>query len=105
MMHKNKVRGMKLQEDFIKKKFEQCNICQRNRGICMSTRLRMVNDNLSLRGLLRMDYISLVEGKSLLLKVDFLSRLVQVDVVHKVSAKSTLRGLKKWKHTYGGMGN
>lgn len=37
-----------------------------------------------------MDYIGLVEEKYLLLKVDFMFRLVQIDVVKEASGKSTL---------------
>lgn len=51
-----------------------------------------------------MDFIGLVDGQHVLVKVDFFSRKVQLDVCDVPDAAHVMRGLHRWMDVNGQVG-
>lgn len=59
-----------------------------------------MNDRQQPGKVLGMDFVGPMDQKYLLVKVDFMSRVVQLDVCSAANAKATIAGLKKWRKKF-----
>lgn len=79
----------------MKKQLKTCRVYQRNsdkRRSNMST----LNFSIFLGDVVGLDFVGLVEGVYLLIKVDYFTRVVQVDLCEKFDSKNVIRGLERW---------
>lgn len=65
------------------------------------TKLGTLHDSTRPGDVLRMDYVGHMDGKYLLVKVDFFSRVVQLNVCDAADVVSMLQGIKKWERKLG----
>lgn len=80
MKYRCKVWGILARSNMLKENWLACDICQRNRDVRRRGSLGYVNRFSKLREALRMDYVGLIKGRYLLVKIDYLSKLVELDV-------------------------
>lgn len=74
---------------------DSCKVCERHVGLRHSTK-SVENDNESPGQVLGLDFISLVNGVYLLVKLGYFTRMVQVEMCDKENAGQVIKGLKRW---------
>lgn len=100
VMYLNKRWKLNLAPKFVRDQLKSCLVCMKNRVRCTDSKLGILNDSSYPGEVLGMDYIGLVRGKYMLTKIDFMSRLVQIDVCDEASARTTLEGIQKWVEVF-----
>lgn len=77
-------------------RLQKCDVCGRNKRVRKDTKQGTLNDNMRPNKVIGMNFIGLVDGRYLLVIVDFLSRRVQVDVYRKAHGGHVMAGLRQW---------
>lgn len=103
MIHTEKTltTGTTVQE--MRERLKSCQVCQRNSDKRRSS-VSTVNFSRVSWDVVGLDFVGPSEGVYLSVKVDYVTRLVQVDTCEKVGTKHMIWGLKKWTSLRGRIG-
>lgn len=96
MLHIQRKWGIAASRMQLLKRLQACETCKRNYRVYKDTRLGSLNNSVKPNEIIGMDFIGPVDGKYMLVMVDFLSRRVQVSVCKRADRDSVLIGLMRW---------
>lgn len=86
----------------LKHKLDQFKVCQRHVGVCRSHAFGVNNSEFP-GHVLGLDFVVLMDGVYLLVKVDYFTICVQVDLCDTADAKQVIKGLERWLQAKGKM--
>lgn len=84
MLHKKRMWNIPSRKQHLLERLRSCKVCRRHCTVNRDTQLRTLNTSTKPSEEIEMDYIEPLDGKYLLVTVDFLSRRVQMDM-HKIT--------------------
>lgn len=93
--------GIPTKMSMLKEKWLQCDVCQRHKDVHRIGQLSSLNRFEKLGEALGLDYVGPIEVKYLLVKIDYFSKMVELDVCKQADAKHTLPGIKRWEDSRG----
>lgn len=96
MLHRRRKWGMAASKTQLLSRLRGCNTCRRNCRVYKSSQMGSLNDSVKPNEIVGMDFIGSVNGRYLLLIMDFLPRRTQVNVYRKANGESVLDGLQIW---------
>lgn len=104
MRYRSQVWGNPVQMSMFKERWLRCGICQRHRDVRKMDGMSSLNKFSKPGEAFGLDYIGLIEGKDLLVKIDYLSKLVELDVCDQADSKHTVSVIEKWESHRGLIG-
>lgn len=84
-------------KSMLKEKCLRCEVCQKHRDVKRVEVVSSLNRFSESGEALGMDYVASIEAKYLLVKIDYLSKLVELDVCEHADSKHTVARIEKWE--------
>lgn len=75
-------------------------MCQKHRIFKRNNKLGTLNNSWRPSEVIGMNYVHPMDGKYMLIKIDFFSQMVRLDVCDAANVASTLRGIGRWERKF-----
>lgn len=96
MLHRRRLWNINVSKDQLIAGLKSCEVCRRHRRMNRDTRLGTLNASTRPNDIVGMDFIEPLDGRYILVAVEFFSRRVQVEVCRNADEASVVRSLRRW---------